>query len=244
MSAGRLALLRWDLQRRWIEPALVGAALGFALVAADRLGFGPALGELASRLFGTLNRAVGPVWAPMLLACVRVAWLAGRALQTRDGRGRLGEPVRPELGQIAPVFAALGLCGTVWGLSRAFEALNGGDFLSQLPLLLGGLGAAMTSTLVGLGLQIGTLLVGLFLPAWSWLAVRAENGDESFSLDRRRLGTGEAGLRAVLEGLSARAPEAVCVAFDRRLPRGRREEIRLRLWQRIDGATRLREITR
>ena len=244
MNASRLALLRWDVQRRWIEPVTVGTALGFTLVAAHRLGLAPDASDLGVRAVDSLNRVVGPVWIPMLLACTRVAWLAGRAFRTRDGRGRLGEPVRPELGQIAPVFAALGLCGTVWGLSRAFEALNGGDFLSQLPLLLGGLGAAMTSTLVGLGLQIGTLLVALVLPAWSWLAVASENGDESFSLDRQRLGTGEAGLCAAVEGLRARAPEAVCVAFDRRLPRGRREAIRMRLWQRIDGGTPLREVTR
>jgi hypothetical protein len=244
MNASRLVLLRWHVQRRWIEPVLVGAVLGFALVAADRLGLAPSFADLGPRAAGTLNGAVGPVWVPMLLASARVAWLAGRALRTREGRGRLGAPVRPELGQIAPVFAALGLCGTVWGLSRAFAALNGGDFLSQLPLLLGGLGAAMTSTLVGLGLQIGTLLVGLFLPAWSWLAVRVETEGEGYTLDRRRLGTGEAGLRAALEGLRARGPEAVCVAFDRRVPERRRQEIRMRLWQRIDADIRLREVTR
>jgi hypothetical protein len=232
------------VQRRWIEPLLVGALLGLALVAVARLGLGSGVADLGLRAAATLTRAVGPVWVPMLLALLRVVWLAARALRTRGGRGRLGEPVRPELGQIAPVFAALGLCGTVWGLSRAFEALNGGDFLGQLPLLLGGLGAAMTSTLVGLGLQIGTLLVALFLPAWSWLEVRAHGGDESFELDRRPLGAGGAGLRAGLEALRARTPEAVCVAFDRRLPKTRREEIRMQLWLEIDGTIRVREVAR
>jgi hypothetical protein len=244
MIASRLGLLRWDLQRRWIEPVLVGALLGLAVVAAGRLGLGSGAVEFVRGTGRSLNRVVGPVWVPMLLALLRVLWLAARALRTRSGRGRLGQPVRPELGHIAPVFAALGLCGTVWGLSRAFEALNGGDFLSQLPLLLGGLGAAMTSTLVGLGLQIGTLLVALFLPAWSWLEVASAEGEEILTLDRRRLGAGGAGLRAGLEALRARAPEAVCVAFDRRVPRRRREEIRMRLWLEIDGATPLREVAR
>jgi hypothetical protein len=188
MTASLLALLRWDAQRRWIEPVLVGAGLGFALVALQRLGLGPAVPELGPRAAAALNGAIGPVWIPMSLACVRVAWLAARALRTRNGGGRLGEPVRPELGQIAPIFAVL--------------------------------------------------------PAWSWLEVRAENGEESFALDRRRLGSGEAGLRAGVEGLRARGPEAVCLAFDRRIPKSRRDGIRMLLWQQIDGGIRLREIAR
>jgi hypothetical protein len=236
MTTARLPLLRWRTHRLWVEPVAVGLALGLALAGVGRLGLWPTL----ERLPDALHRSVGPVWIPMALAGLRVGWLALRALRTRAGRGRLGEPVRPELGQIAPVFAALGLCGTVWGLSRAFEALEGGDFLTQLPLLLGGLGAAMTSTLVGLGLQIATLGIGLVNPAWSWLEVRLDAGALRFCLDGRAIGDGDEGFRAAVSGLRARAPEALCLAIDRRAPG--RAELAARLWRELDAAVRVREV--
>jgi hypothetical protein len=201
------------------------------------LGAWPALGAVA----GVLNAQVGPVWVPMAGVALRVGWIAQRALRTRWERGPLGTPVRPELSQLAPLFAALGLCGTVWGLMHAFQALEQGEFLARLPLLLGGLGAAMASTLVGLGLQIGTLLLGVINPSWSWVRV-ARGPEPSFALDGRAIGRGDAGLDLLVEALVARQPEALGVAFEPEVPPRVRETVRDALWQRLDGSIPMREI--
>jgi hypothetical protein len=249
MSAGTPSL-----ERLWLVPLLrsiaLGGLLGGAAVIAARLGPElPLLRELTrvsgagARLAEGLNASVGPVWIPMLLVGLRVGWLAGRALRTRHGHGRPVAPVRPELGQLAPLFAALGLCGTVWGLSAAFDALGGGEFLSRLPVLLGGLGAAMSSTLLGLGLQIATLLIAAFNPAWSLAVVDTRGGSISFSLDTRALGAGEAGLKAMVLAVEARQPEALRVE----LASGVAEEWRVRihdtLWRSLDSAIPIREIS-
>jgi hypothetical protein len=232
----------------WLGAVALGAALGGVASVGAHLGAWPALGALAS----ALNAGVGPVWVPMAVVALRVGWIALRALRTRWERGALGVPVRPELSQLAPLFAALGLCGTVWGLMHAFEALEGGEFLARLPLLLGGLGAAMASTLVGLGLQIGTLLLGVINPSWSWVRV-AHGGDvpmrpgvrappASFALDGRAIGRGDAGLDLLVEALTARQPEALGVVFEPAVPPRVRDAVRAALWQRLDGSIPMREL--
>ena len=243
-----------SLERLWLVPLLrsiaLGGLLGGAAVIAARLGPElPLLRELA-RVSGTgarvvegLNARVGPVWIPMLLVGSRVGWLAGHALRTRHGHGRPAAPVRSELGQLAPLFAALGLCGTVWGLSAAFDALGSGEFLSRLPVLLGGLGAAMFSTLLGLGLQIATLLIAAFNPAWSRAVVDARGGSVSFSLDTRELGAGEAGLKALVLAVEARQPEALRVEFAFGMSEEWRARIHDTLWRSLDSAIPIREIS-
>ncbi len=248
MSAGATAL-----DRVWLLPLLRSIALGTVLGAAavGVIRFGPELPLLrqAARLLSsgagvvaTLNARVGPVWIPLLLVALRVGWLAGRALRTRHGLGQPGAPVRPELGQLAPLFAALGLCGTVWGLSGAFDALRGGEFLSRLPVLLGGLGAAMMSTLLGLGLQVATLLIATFNPLWSLARVKGQGEGVSFALDARDLGADHDGLDALVLAIQARQPEALRVELGRGVPQEWRGRIHDALWQRLDSAIPIREI--
>ncbi len=248
MSVGALAL-----RRPWLAPVLRSAALGAVLgglaVLALRVAPGPpalgSAGELVRwglRLVDALNGKLGPVWIPMLLVASRVAWLAGRALRTRHGHGPPAAPVRPELGQLAPLFAALGLCGTVWGLSFAFDALGDGDFLSRLPVLLGGLGAAMTSTLLGLGLQIATLVIATTNPAWSRVRVHRIPQSVSFELEGNPLGEGAAGLEALVLALRARQPEALRLELVRGLPDDWHARIRDVLWRRLDSALPVREV--
>lgn len=225
----------------WLGSLASGAALGGAVAAALHLEIGPELAGAALRGVQVLNRTVSPVWVPMALVGMRVGWLAVQAQRTRRGHGALGTPVRPELLQLAPLFAALGLAGTVWGLGTAFDALDRGDFLSRLPALLGGLGAAMTSTLVGLGLQIGTLLLAAFNPSWSRAHVRPKGEGLAFYLDRVSVGDGLVGLGRLLGALAARQPEALHVVFDARIPRPDRERLIALLWERSDSAIQLRE---
>lgn len=241
MIAARLPVLYGSSFAAWLRSIALGAAVGALVVAGHRLGLWAPLGAGAGRIGLELNRLIGPVWIPMLVVALRVSWLAARALRTRFGRGALGAPVRPELGQLAPLFAALGLCGTVWGLSAAFDALGSGGFLERLPTLLGGLGAAMTSTLVGLGLQIGTLLLAAFNPAWSHARVHQEAEQLAFALDGRKLGEGLHGLEALIDALRARQPEALQLAFGQRVPAEQRARIRAVLWQRTDSAIPIRE---
>jgi hypothetical protein len=242
MTVARLSMPERERVLQWAGALLLGATLGFAFVVARRLGVWAWTAGHVSWIAGQLTEAIGPVWIPMLIVAARVAWLSARAVRTRSGRGRLGQPVRPEMGQIAPLFAALGLCGTVWGLSSAFEALNGGEFLTQLPLLLGGLGAAMTSTLVGLGMQIATLLLRLVNPAWSWVHVGWREDQPVFSLDERSVSGGAEGLVAISEALRARQPEALCIAFHAEVPATERAHIRDALWCQTDGAIPVREV--
>ncbi len=248
MSADALSLAR-----PWLAPLLRSAALGAVLgglgVLALRVGpEAPALGsatELARggvHLVDALNGRLGPVWVPMLLVALRVGWLAARALRTRHGHGPPASPVRPELGQLAPLFAALGLCGTVWGLSFAFDALGGGDFLSRLPVLLAGLGAAMTSTLLGLGLQIATLVIATLNPAWSRVQVQRSAGGVSFELEGNALGDDAAGLEALVLALRARQPEALRLELVRAVPDEWHARIRDVLWRRLDSALPVREV--
>ncbi len=220
----------------------LGAAVGGAVVAGHKLGLWLPLGAWAGAIASALNRLVGPVWIPMFMVALRVGWLAARALHTRFGWGVGGAPVRPELGQLAPLFAALGLCGTVWGLSAAFDALDAGGFLERLPALLGGLGAAMTSTLVGLGLQIATLLLAAFNPTWSQVRVGWKLGQLVVALDGCRLGESQDGLEALIAALSARQPEALRVCFDARVPPEQRARAHELLWQRTDSAVPVREV--
>jgi len=226
----------------WTGSLSVGAFGGLALAAVLHLGLTPALHEALRAAPGELQRAVGPVWVPMALVAARVLWLAVRALRTRLGRGDLGRPVRPELLQLAPLFAALGLAGTVWGLSRAFDALEGGEFLTRLPALLGGLGAAMTSTLVGLGLQTSTLLVAAFNPAWSRVRVSAQGTELRLELDGLRLGCGLPALAALLAALDARVPEALRVEYAGGVPNRARASFRAALLLHTDSAISLREV--
>lgn len=200
------------------------------------------LAELCARLGNALNASVGPVWLPMSLVALRVGWLAGRALRSRRGR-HSAAPVGPELGQLAPLFAVLGLCGTVWGLGTAFDALGDGQFLSRVPSLLAGLGAAMTSTLLGLGLQISTLLVAAFNPVWSQARVESATDDVRFALDGRELGAGTAGLDELVRTLRARQPEALRVELARGVSEAWRTRIHDTLWRRLDSAIPIREIS-
>ncbi len=248
MTAGTL-----PLGRPWLAPLLrsatLGAVLGGLAVLALRVepearALGPAAG-LASgalRLVDALSGRLGPVWIPMLLVASRVAWLAGRALRTRHGHGPPASPVRPELGQLAPLFAALGLCGTVWGLSFAFDALGAGDFLSRLPVLLAGLGAAITSTLLGLGLQIATLVIATHNPAWTRARVHRIAESVRFELEGHALGDGAAGLEAMVLALRARQPEALRLELVRGVPDEWQARIRDVLWRRLDSALPIRAV--
>lgn len=178
----------------------------------------------------------------MLAVAVRVVWLNGRALQSRNGAnsGTLSRPVRAELQQLAPVFAALGLCGTVWGLAGAFASLDTSEFMSRLPRLLAGLGAAMTSTLVGLTLQIGTLLLAAYNPCWSRAEVRVRGGERFFALDGVAFGAEGEGRARLLESLRARAPEALRLGLDRGLPERDRDRLEADLWERLPAGVPLK----
>lgn len=209
----------WTLQGRsalasWLGAIASGAALGALIAAAHHLGWLAPLGNTIRSGATQLTAWIGPVWVPMALVAIRVASLGARAWRTRFSRTATGRPVRPELYQLAPLFPALGLAGTVWGLGVAFDALDRGEFLARLPALLAGLGAAMTSTLVGLGLQVATLLLASLNPAWSLARVEARAGGLHFELDRLALGSGLEGLGRVLAALDARRPEALRVAFE------------------------------
>ena len=227
----------------WLAAVAGGALCGVAVVAAMYLGVFSLGLALTQKTAGVLNHHIGPVWIPMFVVAMRVAWLAGRAYRTRSGRGALGAPVRPELFRLAPLFAALGLAGTVWGLGVAFDALDRGDFLSRLPALLAGLGAAMTSTLVGLGLQIATLLVASFNPAWSRVRVSTRRDELALELDGVALGSGGEGVLRLLDAVSARSPEALQVVFAG-VPRDQRGDLLRRLWERTDSAIPIREVPR
>ncbi len=242
MITARLPALRRSTLTPWLRSGALGAAVGGAVVVGHELGVWVPLAAATGEIARALNRLVGPVWIPMFGVALRVGWLAGRALRTRFGWGAGGAPVRPELGQLAPLFEALGLCGTVWGLSAAFDALDGGGFLERLPALLGGLGAAMTSTLVGLGLQIGTLLLAAFNPTWSQACLDWRAGTLRVALDGRRLGETEDGLQALILALDARQPEAVRLCFAARVPPEQRARVLEVLWQRTDSAIPMREV--
>ncbi len=127
-------------------------------------------------------------------------------------------------------------------MSAAFGALEGGGFLERLPALLGGLGAAMTSTLVGLGLQIATLLLAAFNPTWSQVRVGWKLERLVVRLDGRLLGESQDGLEALIAALSARQPEALRVCFDARVPPEQRARVHELLWQRTDSAVPVREV--
>ena len=221
---------------RGAQAVAAGALLGGIVAAGSVAGLWPRVGAALWSAAEVLNTRIGPVWVAMLGVGLRVAWLAARAAATRFGHGAHYTPVRPELMQLAPLFAALGLCGTVWGLTSAFDALQYGDFLTQLPVLLGGLGAAMTSTLAGLGLQITTLLVAAFNPVWSRARVSQRAGRACFALDGCALGEDVSGFAAFAEAIDARRPEALRVEFARGLPEDLRARVLSELWRRADGA--------
>lgn len=225
---------------RGAQAVAAGALLGGIVAAGSGAGLWPRVAAELGSAAGALHARVGPVWVAMLAVGLRVAWLASRAAVTRFGGGGQCTPVRPELMQLAPLFAALGLCGTVWGLTTAFDALQYGDFLTQLPVLLGGLGAAMTSTLAGLGLQIVTLLVAAFNPVWSRARVSQHAGRTRFSLDARSLGEDVSGFAAFAEAIDARRPEALRLEFASDLPDETRERVLSELWRRIDGVIPIR----
>lgn len=226
----------------WREALLaigVGTALGIVIALARAFGLTDALLQVPR----ALHESVGPVWIPMALVAARVLWLASGALASRYGRGTSDpRPVRPELGQLAPLFAALGLCGTVWGLTLAFDALGQGEFLGQLPALLGGLGAAMTSTLAGLGLQIGTLLLAAINPVWSSARLGAAGESTYVEFDGQRLGLDEPGVDALVDALRARQPEALRLVFDRALSERERQQVRERIWAELDASLQVREV--
>ncbi len=228
---------------RGVQAVAFGALLGGVVAAGNAAGLGSRGGAELRGIADALTARIGPVWIAMLGVLARVVWLSARAFATRFGRGGLHAPVRPELVQLAPLFAALGLCGTVWGLARAFGALEQGAFLTQLPLLLGGLGAAMTSTLAGLGLQIGTLLLSAFNPAWSTARVVGRASGVEFWLDGRRLGGELAGFVALAEALHARQPEALRIEFSGEVPVVLKKRVGDELWRRIDGAIPVRVVS-
>jgi len=230
-----------------LRSAAWGVALGLIGLALIRLGvwdrFAGTVAAPVLRLVGIVHQAVGPVWIPMFLVALRVGWLAARAFRTRLAIGPFGFGVRPELQQLAPLFAALGLAGTVWGLTHAFTALQGGEFLDRLPTLLAGLGAAMTSTLVGLSLQITTLLIAAYNPAWSVATIQLDGDIESYKLDGARLGSGARGLAALLESLVARQPEALHLCMDPEIGIDRRGLLQRNVWQSLESSVPLRSFT-
>ena len=239
MSAGVAALARSGVTA-WLVAVGSGALLGLVLAAGIHLGLWSAPSAEVGALVSRLTARVGPVWLPMAAVGLRVVWLGARAWRTRAGHGALGQPVRPELHQLAPLFAALGLAGTVFGLGSAFDALDGGDFLARLPALLAGLGAAMTSTLVGLGLQISTLLLAAFNPAWSRVRVRALPSGTCYELDSVPLGQGDPGLTRLLAALQARRPEALRVESSLRGVED--DDLIALLWERSDCAIPIRRL--
>jgi hypothetical protein len=220
----------------WLRAVVYGMALGLLAVLAQALGLWVAFAELGA----WLTRVIGPVWVPMFAVALRVGWLWVRALRTRFGQGALGRPVRPELEKLAPIFPAFGLAGTVWGLDVAFGALDRDVFIERLPDLMAGLGAALISTLVGLGFQIATLLVAAYAPAWSLARVARSAERELYTLDGALLGEGESGLHALLEAIEAREPEALHLALDPALPGERRATLHARIWRSVDGAIPIR----
>jgi len=224
----------------WLVAISSGALLGLALAVGIHLGLWPAPSARLGALVSRLTELVGPVWLPMALVGLRVVWLGVRAWRTRGGRGALGLPVRPELHQLAPLFAALGLAGTVFGLGAAFDALDSGEFLERLPALLAGLGAAMTSTLVGLGLQIGTLLLAAFNPGWSRVRVHALPSGARYEFDGVPLGQGDEGLARLLAALQARRPEALRVESGLRATES--DDLLALLWERTDCAIPIRRL--
>jgi len=228
MGAERRASLQ-----RGARAIALGGAVGFAIAGLAATAPWPDLADLLREV----NARVGPVWAPMLGVALRVSWLAGRAFATRFGGVGLATPVRPELLQLAPLFAALGLAGTVWGLTRAFDALDQGEFLARLPVLLGGLGAAMTSTLVGLALQIATLLLAAFNPTWSTARVDVRGAGLHFTLDGRPLGEGMGELARTLD---VRRPEALHLVFADGIADDARARVAREVWARVDGALPIR----
>jgi len=227
-----------------IRACIAGAVIGSLGLVLMRLGLwdrlvAPLLAPLVA-VSRALYLTVGPVWIPMALVGLRVGWLGTRAFRTRMGIGPFGSGVRSELTHLAPLFAALGLAGTVWGLTHAFSALEGGEFLDRLPPLLAGLGAAMTSTLIGLSLQIGTLLLAAYNPAWSLASIQVEAEHEVVRLDGAHLGNGALGLAELLEALSMRQPEALHLNLDPRLGHDRRRELHREIWKMLDASTPLR----
>jgi hypothetical protein len=241
MIAARLGTLRARREIGLLGSIALGTAIGLSAIVGTRIGAWHAIAQAARATSSGLTDGVGPVWIPMFLVSLRVAWISWHAFRTRSGGGRLGAPVRPELGQLAPLFAALGLCGTVWGLITAFEALEGGEFLTRLPVLLGGLGAAMTSTLVGLGLQITTLLLGVVNPAWSWARIACNRGEVIVSLDGRSLEK-EEGFEGLVRSIRSRQPEALCLAFDPKVPASLRTQIQDSLWRGLDSVVPIRVV--
>jgi len=217
-----------------------GLALGLVLALVLRSGLGQAFVARLSEWLSVIHVAIGPVWIPMFFIALRIAWLSGRALRTRFGQGRFGAAVRPEMLNLAPMFPALGFAGTVWGLTYAFAALEAGEFIDQLRPLMVGLGAAMMSTLVGLGLQILTLLIAAYNPAWSLAEVSQAGERETFALDGAVLGHDDRGLTQLLEALSARQPEALHLRLDPRLPAERRAALHMSVWKRLDGSIPMR----
>ena len=115
----------------WLSALAAGVALGLAYALALQLGWVGVAGSAARAAADGLTAGIGPVWLPMAGVAARVGFLAVRAARSRFGGDPGARPVRPELYQLAPLFAALGLAGTVWGLSAAFEALDDGDFTTS-----------------------------------------------------------------------------------------------------------------
>ena len=100
----------------------------------------------------------------------------------------------------------------------------------------------VTSTLVGLGLQIATLLLAAFNPSWSQVRVGWKLERLVVALDGCPLGESRDGLEALIAALSARQPEALRVCFAARMPPEQRARVHELLWQRTDSAVPVREV--
>ncbi len=105
----------------------------------------------------------------------------------------------------------------------------------------------MTSTLVGLGLQIATLLLAIVNPSWSWARIGWVGGNATFELDGRPAQKMEdshppdgSGLRWLVGAIVSRQPEALCVEFVGEIPGPERRRIQDSLWRRLDSGVRVR----
>ena len=100
----------------------------------------------------------------------------------------------------------------------------------------------MTSTLLGLGLQIATLVIATLNPSWSRARVNRIAQGVSFELDGQVLGDGATGLEALVLALRARQPEALRLELVRGVPGEWHSKIRDVLCRRLDSALPIREV--
>ncbi len=227
----------------WLRYTGVGVSLGLLAAIGQSLGLWGGLGERLGGGVRWLNAAVGLVWIPMFAIACRVGVLTARAASTRSGRYTAHGSGTRELESLAPLFTGLGFAGSVAGFLSGFGALEGGHLLEELGTLLSALGTSMISTLVGLGLWAATLSLAAWMPWWTWARCHWKDGDFQVALDDRELGSGAPGLDHLIEAIRGRQPEALCLAFDRDVPREAKVRISNAVWAQRDADLSYREVT-